>query len=85
MIVGVFMFQSVAQLRLDDFAGVVPVFLIIVGIPLSFSIAEGIGLGLVAYAVLQLATGRARQTPALAYVLAAVFALHLFRSLFTAG
>lgn len=83
VIVGVFMFQSVAQLKLDDFAGVVPVFLIIVGIPLSFSIAEGIGLGLVAYAVLMLATGRGRQAPALAYVLAAVFALHLFRSLFT--
>lgn len=83
VIVGVFMFQSVAQVKLEEFAAVVPVFLIIVGIPLSFSIAEGIGLGLIAYAVLQLATGRARQTPALAYVLAAVFALHLFRSLFT--
>jgi len=82
VIVGVFMFQSVAQLKLDDFAGVVPVFLIIVGIPLSFSIAEGIGLGLIAYAVLMLATGRGRQAPALTYVLAAVFALHLFRSLF---
>lgn len=84
VIVGVFMFQSVAHVKLEEFATVVPVFLIIVGIPLSFSIAEGIGLGLIAYAVLQLATGRARQTPALAWVLAAVFALHLFRSLFAA-
>lgn len=84
VIVGVFMFQSVANLKLDDFAAVVPVFLVIVGIPLFFSIAEGIGLGLIAYAVLQLATGRGRATPALAYVLAAVFALHLFRSLFMA-
>ncbi|HYC72702.1 MAG TPA: NCS2 family permease [Opitutaceae bacterium] len=84
VIVGVFMFQSAARLNLEDFAGVVPAFLIIVGIPLLFSIAEGIGLGLIAYAVLQLATGRARQTPRLAYVLAAVFALHLFRGLLTA-
>lgn len=84
VIVGVFMFQSAAKLDLSDIATVVPVFLIVVGIPLFFSIAEGIGLGLIAYAVLQVAAGRARQTPLLAYVLAAVFALHLLRGLFTA-
>jgi adenine/guanine/hypoxanthine permease len=84
VIVGVFMFQSVAGLKLDDFAEVVPVFLIIVGIPLTFSIAEGIGLGLIAGAVLHLATGRARQAPVLTYVLAGIFALHMFRSLFGA-
>lgn len=55
VIVGIFMFQSVAQLKLDDFAETAPIFLIIVGIPLSFSIAEGIGIGLIAYAVLHLA------------------------------
>ena len=57
------------------------IFLIIVGIPLSFSIAEGIGIGLIAYAVLHLATGRARQPSALTYGLAAIFALHLLRGL----
>jgi AGZA family xanthine/uracil permease-like MFS transporter len=81
VIVGVFMFQSVAQLKLDDFTETAPIFLIIAGIPLSFSIAEGIGLGLIAYAVIHLATGRARQLPGLTYVLAAIFALHLLRGL----
>ncbi len=81
VIVGIFMFQSVAQLKLDDFAGTAPAFLIIAGIPLSFSIAEGIGLGLIAYAVIHFATGRARQLPGLTYILAAIFALHLLRGL----
>ncbi len=81
VIVGIFMFQSVAQLKLDDFAETAPVFLIIAGIPLSFSIAEGIGLGLIAYAVLHLATGRAKQASPLTYVLALIFSLHLLRAI----
>lgn len=82
VIVGILMFQSVARVELEDFATVAPAFLIILGIPLTFSIAEGLGFGLIAFAVIQLATGRARQSPALVYVLAAVFAAHLLRSLF---
>ncbi len=81
VIVGVFMFQSVAQLKLDDFTEAAPIFLIIAGIPLSFSIAEGIGLGLIAYAVLRLATGRARETSPLTYILALIFSLHLLRAI----
>jgi AGZA family xanthine/uracil permease-like MFS transporter len=81
VIVGIFMFQSVARLKLDDFTETAPAFLIIAGIPLSFSIAEGIGLGLIAYAVIHLATGRARQLHGLTYALALIFALHLLRGL----
>jgi AGZA family xanthine/uracil permease-like MFS transporter len=82
VIVGIFMFQSVAEMKLDDFIETAPIFLIIAGIPLSFSIAEGIGLGLIAYAVLHLATGRAKQASPLTYVLALVFSLHLLREMF---
>ena len=83
VIVGIFMFQSVSQMKLDDFIETAPIFLIIAGIPLSFSIAEGIGLGLIAYAVLHLATGRARQASPLTYILALIFSLHLLRAIFT--
>ena len=81
VVVGIFMFQSVARLNLDDFTETAPAFLIIAGIPLSFSIAEGIGLGLIAYAVLHLATGRGRQVPAIGYVLAVIFTLHLLHTM----
>lgn len=82
VVVGIFMFQSVAQLELTDLREAAPAFIIILATPLTFSIAEGIGLGLVAYALIHLTTGRARQTSWLVYVLAAVFAVHLFRDLF---
>lgn len=81
VVVGLFMFQSVADLNLKDFHLVAPAFLIILCTPLTFSIAEGIGLGLIAYTVLHLATGRAREVNWLLYVLAGIFSTHLFRSL----
>ena len=81
VVVGILMFQSVANLNLKDFHEVAPAFLIVLGIPLTFSIAEGLGFGLIAFALVYLATGRARQAPALVYVLAAVFGVHLFRDL----
>ena len=82
VIVGVFMFQSVAQLKLDDFIETAPIFLIIAGIPLSFSIAEGIGLGLITYAVLHLVSGRAKSVSLVTYLLALIFSLHLLRAIF---
>jgi AGZA family xanthine/uracil permease-like MFS transporter len=82
VIVGIFMFQSVAELELDDFTEAAPIFLVIAGIPLSFSIAEGIGLGLVTYAVLHLVTGQASKASLLTYVLALIFGLHLLRAIF---
>lgn len=82
VVVGIFMFQSVAQLKLDDLRDAAPAFIIILATPLTFSIAEGIGLGLVAFALIQLTTGKTRQTSWLVYTLAAIFAVHLFRELF---
>lgn len=82
VVVGIFMFQSVAQLNLKDLHEVAPAFIIILATPLTFSIAEGIGLGLVAYTLIYLSTGRARQLSGLVYILATIFAVHLFRDLF---
>jgi len=82
IVVGIFMFQSVAELNLRELHEVAPAFIIILATPLTFSIAEGIGLGLVAYAAIFLTTGRARQVTWMVYALAGIFSLHLFRGLF---
>lgn len=81
VIVGVFMFQSVAEIRLDDFRETMPAVITLLCIPLTFSIAVGLGLGVIALAVLALATGRARSVPAFTYALAALFFLHIFHGL----
>jgi AGZA family xanthine/uracil permease-like MFS transporter len=79
VIVGVFMMQSVVEIDLKDFVVAAPAVLTIVAIPLTFSIAEGIGLGLIAAAVLALGTGRPRSLTGVGYAVAAVFFLEFFR------
>jgi AGZA family xanthine/uracil permease-like MFS transporter len=77
VIVGVFMLQSVTRLPLDDFALAVPAVLTIVLMPLTFSISEGLAMGFVAYVTLMVGSGRARQVSGIAYLLAALFVLHI--------
>jgi adenine/guanine/hypoxanthine permease len=82
VVVGIFMFQAVAEIKLDDFAETMPAVVTLLCIPLTFSIAEGLGLGVIALSCLALATGRARSVPTFTYVLAALFFVHIFHGLF---
>lgn len=82
VIVGVFMFREIADLDLSDFTQSMPVVVTVLTIPLTFSIAEGLALGVISYVLLAVATGRARQVNAFSYGLAAIFVLHLFHGLF---
>ncbi len=78
VIVGVFMMQSITEIDMADFKVAVPAVLTLLAIPLTFSIAEGIGLGLIAAAILALALGESKKMTALGYVLAAIFFLQFF-------
>ncbi len=78
VIVGIFMMQSVADIDLSDFKVAAPAVLTLLAIPLTFSIAEGIGLGLIASALLALGLGEARKMTPLGYGLAAIFFFQFF-------
>lgn len=73
VLVGVTMMDGVRLVRWDDFTEALPAFLAIMIMPLSFSITDGIAFGLIAYAVLKIATGRSRELHWLLYVLAVMF------------
>ena len=75
VLVGVMMMEGVTTIRWDDFASAIPAFLVIVTVPLSVSITDGISFGFIAAAVLALATGRRRDLHPLAYVFAVLFVL----------
>jgi AGZA family xanthine/uracil permease-like MFS transporter len=79
VIVGIFMMQAVTEIDLRDFKVAAPAVLTIIGIPLTFSIAEGIGLGLLAAAVLALALREPRRLTPWGYVIAGVFFLYFFK------
>ena len=75
-IVGAMMMQNVAKIEWQDYTESIPAFLIIVGIPLSYSIADGLALGIISYAVVKAFSGRAREISWLIYLLAAVLLLY---------
>jgi adenine/guanine/hypoxanthine permease len=79
VIVGVFMMQSITEIDMSDFKTAVPAVLTIIGIPLTFSIAEGIGLGLISAALLALSLGEAKRMTLFGYAVAVIFFLQFFR------
>src|SRR6516225_871848 len=76
-IVGAMMMQNVAKIDWRDYTESIPVFLIIIGIPLSYSIADGLAFGFISYAVIKAFSGRGREISWLTYVLAIVLVVYL--------
>lgn len=79
VIVGVFMMQSVIEIDMKDFKIAAPAVITLLAIPLTFSVAEGLGLGLVCAALLAIATGEAKKISTVGYIVAAIFFLDLFK------
>ena len=75
ILVGVLMLGGVAKIEWNDPAIAVPAFLTLLGIPLSYSIATGLSLGLIAFAALEILTGKAQRKHWMLYVLAVLFVL----------
>jgi AGZA family xanthine/uracil permease-like MFS transporter len=73
VMVGYLMIRIVADIDWTVPESSIPAFLIIAGIPLTFSIAAGIGLGVISYVVVMVATGKAREIHTLMWVIAPFF------------
>lgn len=73
ILVGSLMVSHVSEINWRDPLVAIPAFLTLVCIPLTFSIANGLALGFIAYAALRLFSGRGREVNWLVYVLAALF------------
>lgn len=71
-IVGAMMMQNVSKVEWKDYTESIPAFLIIIGIPLSYSIADGMALGFISYAIIKAFSGRGREISWLTYTLAIV-------------
>ncbi|HZR05027.1 MAG TPA: NCS2 family permease [Candidatus Udaeobacter sp.] len=75
-IVGAMMMQNVTKIEWKDHTESIPAFLIIIGIPLSYSIADGLALGFISYAIIKAFSGRGREISWLTYTLAIVLVLY---------
>lgn len=77
--VGSMMMHSVTKIAWQDATESIPAFLIILGIPLSFSIADGLALGLISYPIIKVLSGRARDVHWLIYFLAIVLVVYFVK------
>jgi AGZA family xanthine/uracil permease-like MFS transporter len=75
ILVGSMMLSTISEIRWRDPLVAVPAFLTLVLIPFTYSIANGLGFGIIAWAVLHLAAGKLRRQDWLLYLLAALFLL----------
>lgn len=78
VVVGGLMISAMAEIHWDNVCIAFPAFLTLITIPLTFSIANGLACGIISYVLIHLASGRARQVPLPAYVLAAVLIVRFF-------
>jgi AGZA family xanthine/uracil permease-like MFS transporter len=76
VLVGAMMMQNVTRIDWQDASEALPAFLTLLGIPLSYSIADGLALGFISYPLIKLLCGRGREIGWLTYVLAVVLVLY---------
>ena len=73
IIVGVMMAKGLGEIEWDKMEIAIPAFVTVIAMPLTYSIANGIALGLVLFPLLMVFRGRAREVPPTMYVLAILF------------
>ncbi|WP_228484541.1 NCS2 family permease [Microbacterium cremeum] len=79
VIVGALMMSQIRFIDFSDFSIVLPVFLAITVMPLTYSIANGIGAGFVTWVVVRSLSGKAREISLLLWIVAAGFVLYFAR------
>ena len=75
LFVACLMARSLADLDWNDITESAPAVVAAIAMPLSFSIAEGIGLGFISYVLIKIVSGRAGECSGAAYVIALIFGL----------
>lgn len=79
VIVGAMMVSHLRHIDISEFSVALPVVLTVATMPFSYSIANGIGVGFIAWVVLRSAAGKAREISPLLWVVAAGFLLYFAR------
>ena len=78
IIVGVLMAQNTAHIHWDKMEIAVPAFLILIGMPLTYSISDGLALGLITYPICMVAAKRAKEVTPMMWILFFVFIVFLW-------
>ena len=76
--VGVLMLMGLKNINWEDMDTVVPVAIMLIGMPVSGSIGHAIGLGLISYTMIKVFSGKFKDVSVLTYVISALFLVKFF-------
>ena len=76
--VGILMLQGLKNVDFGDMDQMVPVALMLIGMPISGSIGHAIGLGMISYTVIKLFSGKGKEVSVLTYVISILFLIKFF-------
>jgi len=76
ILVGLMMLDPIKNIDLEDYSEAIPAFVCIIAMPLMYSIAQGIALGLLAYVLLNMISGKFKKVSIAMYILAILFILN---------
>ena len=76
--VGVLMLQGLKKVNFDDMDQMVPVALMLIGMPISGSIGHAIGIGLISYTIMKIFGGKAKEVHFLTYAISILFLVKFF-------
>ena len=75
IIVGLLMMEPVTKIPFDDFSESIPAFICLIMMPLSYSISNGILLGMISYVLMNMICGNFKKITPVMYILAVLFIL----------
>lgn len=76
IIIGSLMIKGIVNIDFNDISEAIPSFLIIVLIPLTFSIVDGIAFGFISYTIMKLITKKKDQLSIVMYIISFVFIVY---------
>lgn len=76
VVVGALMISQIRDIDFSKFDIALPAFLTIVVMPFTYSIANGIGVGFIAYVLMQVAAGKAKEIHWIMWVLGTLFVIY---------
>lgn len=75
IMVGLMMLEPIIRIPFDDFTESIPAFICMIMMPLSYSISNGILIGMIAYVLINLVCGKFKKLTPTMYILAVLFIL----------
>ena len=76
--IGVLILQGLKNVNFDDMDQMLPVSIMLIGMPISGSIGHGIGLAMISYTIIKVFSGKAKDVSVLTYVISLLFLIKFF-------